>query len=51
MYFVLQSETMSSMQYLKWALVEISTIRAEGRARSGISRPSVGIDLRSLVNT
>jgi hypothetical protein len=51
MYFVPQSETMSSMQNLKWALAEIGTIRAEDRARRGISRLWGGIDLRGIVNT
>jgi hypothetical protein len=51
MYFVPQSEAMSSMQNLKWAMAEISTIRAEGRARRGMSRPWVGIDLRGIADT
>jgi hypothetical protein len=51
MYFVPQSETMSSMQNLKWALAGIGTIRAAGRARCGMSRPWVGIDLRGIADT
>jgi hypothetical protein len=51
MYFVLQSETMSSMQNLKWAFAEIGTIRAGGRARRGMSRLWVGIDLRGIADT
>ena len=42
MYFVPQSEMMSSMQNLKWALAETSNACAEDRARRGMSRLWVG---------